>query len=268
MALWYLEHRPVDPEPPSTVSSNANEDSRPWREQVMEKTKVRGQWLDMLAISLAADWQFERVGGLYRVGALDNGLALEVTGMELLVSTILRSDARIPLYVVWEHLPKCIDYQPPPHLQHFVPTAHDLQLEKLPGVVKFRAFERDPSDASIWRPIQDSEPQLTVPVLVDDTNMDVDQPSGQPAPVIRLPDPPPPVRPLTPPGEFPPVVKFSNQKQGESMDEFFEQRAQSNLKRLAMSRIENVSRVWLRRRTQSVSPVPGQKALESMSGKR
>jgi hypothetical protein len=234
MALWCLEHCSDNAEQPATVPSNANQDSRPWREQVIEKTKVRGQWLDMLAISLAADWTFERVGGLYRVGILDNGPTLEVTGMELLVSTILRSDARIPLYVVWEHLPKSIDYQPPPHLQHFVPTAHDLELlEKLPGVVKFRAFERDPSDASRWRPIQDSEPQLTVPVFADDTKMDVDQPSEQPAPASRHPDPPPPARPPTPPGEFPPVVRFSNQKQGESIDEFFERLAQSNAKQLA-----------------------------------
>ncbi|KAJ7202613.1 hypothetical protein GGX14DRAFT_653847 [Mycena pura] len=205
MALWYVEDRP----------------DAPWWEQVMEQTNVRPEWLDLLKISVAADWSIERIGGLYRVTAPDNDAPPpRTTGMEWLVSTILRSNASIPLYVIWEFLPQSIPTQPPICLQQFVPNASELEyLQTLPGAVKFRAYERDPV-TSAWRQL----PEFSI-----DTAMDVDEPNQ---PTLRPPTKTP-ERPPTPLGEFPPVVRFSGQKAGETIEAFFERRAKTNARSLA-----------------------------------
>ncbi|KAF8208463.1 hypothetical protein K438DRAFT_1754365 [Mycena galopus ATCC 62051] len=208
MAIWYVEDRPQTLRNP-----------RPWWEQVMEQTSVRPEWLDLLKISVSADWSVERIGGLYRVGAPDNVAPLnsKTTGMEWLVSSILRSKASIPLYVIWDVLPRPISAQPPSYLQQFAPDNRELQhLQTLPGAVQFHAYERDPL-TSAWRP------------LADDTAMDVDEPSQ---PTVRSPSQPH-QRPPTPPGEFPPVVHNSNQKPGESMEAFFERRSKADAQALA-----------------------------------
>ncbi|KAJ7913676.1 hypothetical protein B0H13DRAFT_2326060 [Mycena leptocephala] len=118
MALWCLEHCSDNAEQPATVPSNANQDSRPWREQVIEKTKVRGQWLDMLAISLAADWTFERVGGLYRVGILDNGPTLEERAWNCLFP---RSSGQMLGFLSWNLLDE-------PRVNYYVIRERDKPL--------------------------------------------------------------------------------------------------------------------------------------------
>ncbi|KAJ7686621.1 hypothetical protein B0H14DRAFT_3534439 [Mycena olivaceomarginata] len=219
MALWYVEDRPQTPRRP-----------RPWREQVMEQTSVRPEWLDLLKISVAADWTIERIGGLFRVGTPDNAEPLNITAMEWLVFSILRSKASIPLYVIWEVLPRSISGQPPSYLQELAPDNREIEyLQTLPGAVKFHIYERDPL-TSAWRP------------LANDTAMDVDEPSQ---PIVRSAmdvDEPsqstvrspskPSRRPSTPPGEFPPLEPNSNQKHGESMEAFFERRAKGDAQTL------------------------------------
>ncbi|KAJ7231179.1 hypothetical protein B0H12DRAFT_1240042 [Mycena haematopus] len=180
MALWYVEDRPQAPPNP-----------RPWWEEVIEQTSLRPEWLDLLKISVAARWSTERIGGLYHVGTANKAASLKTTGMEWLVSSILRSGASIPLYVIWEVLPQSISAKPPSYLQQFAPDNSELQyLHSLPGAVKFRAYERDPLTGA-WRP------------LANDAAMDVDEPSQ---PTV-IPPPKAPKRPPTPPGEFPPVER-------------------------------------------------------------
>ncbi|KAJ7251842.1 hypothetical protein B0H12DRAFT_1071856 [Mycena haematopus] len=206
MALWYVEDRPQAPPNP-----------RPWWEEVIEQTSLRPEWLDLLKISVAARWSTERIGGLYHVGTANKAASLKTTGMEWLVSSILRSGASIPLYVIWEVLPQSISAKPPSYLQQFAPDNSELQyLHSLPGAVKFRAYERDPLTGA-WRP------------LANDAAMDVDEPSQ---PTV-IPPPKAPKRPPTPPGEFPPVERNSNQKPGESMEAFFERRAKGDAQTLA-----------------------------------
>jgi hypothetical protein len=108
----------------------------------MEQTSVRPEWLDLLKISVAADWTIERIGGLFRVGTPDNAEPLNTTAMEWLVFSILRSKASIPLYVIWEVLPRSISGQPPLYLQELAPDNREIEyLQTLPGAVKFHIYE-------------------------------------------------------------------------------------------------------------------------------
>ncbi|KAJ7202901.1 hypothetical protein GGX14DRAFT_462840 [Mycena pura] len=180
MALWYVDDRP-----------DARPNPCPWWEQVIEQTNMRPEWLDLLKIS--------RIGGLYRVTAPDNNW---------LVSTILRSNASIPLYVIWEFLPQSIPTQPTTYLQQFAPRTSELEyLRALPVT-------------SAWRQL---------PKLSNDAAMDVDEPNQ---PTLRPPTKTPQCPP-TPPGAFPPVERFSGQKAGETIEAFFERRAKANAQSLA-----------------------------------
>ncbi|KAF7344225.1 hypothetical protein MVEN_01713400 [Mycena venus] len=198
----------------------------PWRQTLAETLNIHPAWIDVLERSVATDWSAPRVGGLIDLRSDDfdhmsTGPELR-TGLEWLFYSILNSGCPIPLYFTWGPVPRYINYAVPQYLQHLglVPDKAEIDyITRLPGRVAFSPLAQDHTGFYSYRSERSPSPPA-------------------PAAATRSPSPPAPV-PIFPddsediPPDFPPVQRFSGQRSGERMEDFFVRRGQDNLRKLA-----------------------------------
>ncbi|KAF7333829.1 hypothetical protein MVEN_02339800 [Mycena venus] len=209
-----------------------NEGHIPWRQALSEKLNIHASWIDVLEMSVATDWTAPRVGGLIDLCSDDfdhmsTGPEWR-TGLEWLFYSILSSGCPIPLYFTWGPVPQYINYAVPEYLQHLglVPDKAEIDyIVRLPGHVAFSPLLQD--DRGFY-PYRSPSPPAPAPATAEPGFFSTPPTSAPAEPVLSSPDD----REDVPP-DFPPVHRFSGQRSGERMEDYFARRAKDNLRRLA-----------------------------------
>ncbi|KAF7369714.1 hypothetical protein MVEN_00302900 [Mycena venus] len=190
-----------------------------WRKRVCERANLEEAWLTAVEDSAIGDFTIPRIGGILDLGLPPNTDPISVrrTELDFLVGAIITDHLPMPLYVRWGTISDTPEIPVPKYLEamKFVPDWREIKyLKSLPGKVKFSTWARkQPSTETVYySSLRDSYP------FVNQTA------------VRETPSFPPVTAPssLAPESSFPPVERYSGQKAGETMEQFFARRALSN----------------------------------------
>ncbi|KAF7324372.1 hypothetical protein MVEN_02646800 [Mycena venus] len=190
-----------------------------WRKRVCERANLEEAWLTAVEDSAIGDFTIPRIGGILDLGLPPNTDPISVrrTELDFLVGAIITDHLPMPLYVRWGTISDTPEIPVPKYLEamKFVPDWREIKyLKSLPGKVKFSTWARkQPSTETVYySSLRDSYP------FVNQTA------------VRETPSFPPVTAPssLVPESSFPPVERYSGQKAGETMEQFFARRALSN----------------------------------------
>ncbi|KAJ7163187.1 hypothetical protein C8R46DRAFT_1221973 [Mycena filopes] len=190
--------------------AQANAADPNWRQLVIEKTGVHPAFLEWLERSVVGDWSVERVGALYHIQSPDVFTPTEReqrAEFEEIFTRFISTKTPIPLYFYWGDLrPRIDEMDVPKTLRNLIPTPAELQ----------RLFSKR-GEFSFIR------------CLVDDKGAWA---AAAEAPVASAPAPVAMSSESAPPAPFPSRPPNSEQRNNETIRDFFERRAAANLKRV------------------------------------
>ncbi|KAF7335735.1 hypothetical protein MVEN_02229200 [Mycena venus] len=189
-----------------------------WRKRVCEQANLEEAWLTAVEDSAIGDFTIPRIGGILDLSLppKTDPISVRRTELDFLVGAIITDHLPMPLYVRWGIISDIPEIPVPRYLEamKFIPDWREIKyLKSLPGKVKFSTWARKQSPTEmVYSSLRDSYP------FVNQTA------------VRETPTPPPVTAPssLAPESSFPPVERYSGQKAGETMEQFFARRALSN----------------------------------------
>ncbi|KAK7059494.1 hypothetical protein R3P38DRAFT_2496075 [Favolaschia claudopus] len=231
-----------------------------WRHKVCAMAGVHSDWFRELEHSVVADFTVPRIGGILDLSsppAMANPTGGKRTDLDYLVGVILKTNLPIPLYVRWGKFEDALNIRRPKSLEevHFILDYHEMNyLQALPGVVKFSPWSQANQQATIpnFLSSRDTHPF----VLERTTSADVQESVHPPASSTPSSSTP---SSSTPSSSFPPVERYSGQRAGETMSEFFARRARTNEATLAKETPQARSQRLQRETHAQRGGVPGKK---------
>ncbi|KAJ7117275.1 hypothetical protein C8R43DRAFT_960774 [Mycena crocata] len=194
------------------------------------------QWIANLEASVVGDERIPRIGGFVDFTVPPGeppSLLTSSTELDFLIGSIIKSQLPIPLYIAWGDLDG--------HPKIFIPhTLRELQF--VPDFLEVEYLQdhkcRDPDNIQLpgQPPLYPSAPATTATT-----------------------SPPPIDLPIERPEPFPPVERGSQQRECETMEEFFARRQKANRDRASRETFEETKTREQREAHASKGAVPGKK---------
>ncbi|KAJ7665349.1 hypothetical protein DFH06DRAFT_1323744 [Mycena polygramma] len=263
MFFWLMEQSNVERDSGGAV--RAVHDLPDWRETVCSKAGVHRQWFTDLEGSVVADWNVPRLGAIFDFTGCTPESVNAPREFDCLIPAIIATRLPIPLYIIWGEIMDTPTVFVPHGLRsmHFVPNKGEIRyLHRLPGVRV--AFSRwitsiGPDKAITIASCRKSDPYVAPPSL--EIHSPAPPPPAAPAPPAALSPRLSTLEPSSVPASqpFPPVERYSGQREGEEMEAFFLRRQEKNAQTAAREKPQEKQRREQKEANAQKGQVPGRK---------
>ncbi|KAJ7078204.1 hypothetical protein C8R44DRAFT_754951 [Mycena epipterygia] len=231
-----------------------------WRDAVCRLADIHPSWLDKLEKSAAGDLEIPRIGGIIDFSVPSGNYPILVNlphDFQFVLPAIIASHLPMPLYIYWGEIKNYPEVFIPSGLKslQFVPDELEITyLHRLPGDV---AFSRWTMNVTAMRTTfisscHDSDPYVAPSAASPALGLLCAAAQEEPpsAALVLL---------TAAPRPFPPVERYSGQREGEEMDTFFLRQHQHNTEWAARETHEDKQRRKQREDHAAKGQAPGHK---------